>query len=105
MMNFLKNDSDSKSDDERPPTPREEDCCGQGCTPCIFDIHKKLLEEWENKKSNKKPITASDNYLSQLKYKRFFVKGIAEASEDSLYVEVRTEGIHLGFSVQTIYFF
>ena len=34
-----------------PPEPEEplpEDCCGTGCTPCVFDIYAKELALWED---------------------------------------------------------
>lgn len=41
------------NENSRPITPSEEDCCHSACDPCIFDVHKKLLEEYERKKKTK----------------------------------------------------
>jgi hypothetical protein len=45
------------SDDPRPQAPREpalEACCGNGCTPCVFDryadalaLYEAALKDWE----------------------------------------------------------
>lgn len=30
-----------------PPVPPElEDCCGNGCDPCIFDLHDLAMDEY-----------------------------------------------------------
>ncbi|XP_049840073.1 NADH-cytochrome b5 reductase-like [Schistocerca gregaria] len=31
----------------KPEEPRAEDCCGQGCQPCIFDIYQQQMRAWE----------------------------------------------------------
>jgi hypothetical protein len=38
------------SDDPRPQPPREpalEACCGNGCTPCVFDRYANALAQYE----------------------------------------------------------
>lgn len=35
-----------------PPPPREpdtEECCGNGCDPCIFDLYEQRLERWRQR--------------------------------------------------------
>ncbi len=35
-----------------PPPPREPDldeCCGSGCTPCVFDLYEERLERWKRR--------------------------------------------------------
>lgn len=39
-----------------PPQPELEDCCGNGCDPCIFDLHamqmdsyRKALRDWRSR--------------------------------------------------------
>lgn len=27
--------------------PELEDCCGRGCTPCVFDVYEAALERYE----------------------------------------------------------
>lgn len=31
----------------KPEEPLDSDCCGTGCTPCVFDIFKKNLKRWD----------------------------------------------------------
>jgi len=35
-----------------PPPPREPDldeCCGNGCDPCVFCLYEQRLERWEKR--------------------------------------------------------
>lgn len=32
-----------------PQLPDPNECCGGGCSPCIFDYYFMLLEEWEER--------------------------------------------------------
>lgn len=81
----LDNCNDYDSDDNRPKTPLEEDCCSSGCTPCIFDVHKTLLREWENRKTQTK-VKKADNLLSLLSYKAFVITNISDISKDYILV-------------------
>lgn len=29
-----------------PPTPDINDCCGNGCEPCIFDLHDQAMDQY-----------------------------------------------------------
>ena len=31
----------------KPEEPLQSDCCGTGCTPCVFDIYDQELRLWE----------------------------------------------------------
>ncbi len=31
---------------EPPEKPKDSDCCGTGCTPCVFDIYEDELKLW-----------------------------------------------------------
>ena len=35
-----------------PMEPAQEDCCGSGCTPCVFDSYYDKLEDFECKKQD-----------------------------------------------------
>ena len=96
MNSLIKNSNNFDSNDNgRPMSPKQEDCCGQGCSPCIFDIYQKLLQEWQDKKFNQKQIDVfSKNYLSPIKYNKFIVNSIENASEDSIFIEVKTLGLY-----------
>ncbi|XP_012063642.1 PREDICTED: NADH-cytochrome b5 reductase-like [Atta cephalotes] len=77
-------DNSNDYEDHRPKTPLEEDCCSSGCTPCIFDVHKTLLKEWENKKTRE--VKTTDNLLSLLSYKTFVITDISDASKDYILI-------------------
>ena len=34
----------------QPEEPLPDDCCGSGCTPCVFDTYYDQLEKFEEKK-------------------------------------------------------
>lgn len=45
-----------------PPAPELEDCCGNGCDPCIFDLHslamddyRQALRAWRERNSGRPP--------------------------------------------------
>ncbi len=29
-----------------PPRPEDYECCGNGCEPCIFDLHAQAVDRW-----------------------------------------------------------
>lgn len=31
---------------EPPPTPDDDACCGNGCDPCIWDLHAAEVARW-----------------------------------------------------------
>ncbi|XP_011062577.1 PREDICTED: NADH-cytochrome b5 reductase-like isoform X1 [Acromyrmex echinatior] len=78
-------DKNNDYEDHRPKTPLEEDCCGSGCTPCIFDVHKTLLKEWENRKTRAE-VKTTDNLLSLLSYKTFVITDISDVSKDYILI-------------------
>ena len=86
--------------EDRPKTPSEEDCCGNSCNPCIFDVHKKLLDEWGKKKLNKLKVPPDKNFLSLLRYSKFIIIDISEASEDCIFIQ-----LECGSGVLNIYQF
>ncbi|CAG5103417.1 Similar to Cyb5rl: NADH-cytochrome b5 reductase-like (Mus musculus) [Cotesia congregata] len=69
----------------RPQSPKEEDCCGNSCNPCIFDVHKNLLKQWELKKLNSK----SNNLLEPLVYKLFKVYELKQLNNDYISLILR----------------
>ena len=32
---------------EKPEEPLQSDCCGTGCTPCVFDLYDQEVKQWE----------------------------------------------------------
>lgn len=61
----------------RPKSPELGDCCGSGCTPCVYDIYYKQLEEWENLRdsfiiANKKKNRGGNIYKRAQLYRRAY---------------------------------
>lgn len=85
-----KNEDDS---DERPETPPMDDCCGNGCNPCILDVHKKLLEQWKERKKNNTNEVPIKNLISQISFDAFIVSDTYQSSEDFIVIELEYKGI------------
>jgi hypothetical protein len=32
-----------------PEPPLPGDCCGNGCSPCVWDLHAEALDEWRRR--------------------------------------------------------
>lgn len=65
-----------------PTKPDDSDCCGSGCTPCIFDIYEEQLKKY---KSNKTEPETNDksNCLSLTSYTIFKIIKIEPESRDA----------------------
>ena len=51
LQSLIQNESKEKPRICLPPKPEEplpSDCCGSGCSPCVFDVYEKELQSWEN---------------------------------------------------------
>jgi len=79
----------------KPTEPLDSECCGTGCSPCVFDIYKKQLERWQkdcdelrlgrtvvNYKKNKDTDTI-DLLISPEEYKSFNLMKIEPESPTS----------------------
>ena len=58
----------------KPLPPSPEDCCGQGCTPCVNDIYDTELKMWENEviKNSKTASVKNDCDLNTLTKKHMW---------------------------------
>lgn len=36
---------------EKPDTPADDDCCGGGCCPCVWDIFFAKRQAWEDQQA------------------------------------------------------
>ncbi|KAG8224442.1 hypothetical protein J437_LFUL001395 [Ladona fulva] len=63
----------------KPKEPLPEDCCGSGCSYCVYDVYQIELKKWEFEckrlLSGGKP-SAEKQLLSQLDFKTFLLIGI-----------------------------
>ncbi|XP_076643463.1 NADH-cytochrome b5 reductase-like [Halictus rubicundus] len=85
----IDNISDNNNDNSRPATPSEEDCCHNGCNPCVFDIHAKLLEEYKKKKEGNVKVQISKNILCEFSYKNFVITDIKEAADSYVLLSLK----------------
>lgn len=56
---------------DEPEEPDVSDCCNSGCTPCVFDIYRKQLEDWKQSKCSKVSHNLRFDLLSQTRFKPF----------------------------------
>lgn len=43
-----------------PEKPSEYECCGRGCSPCVFDYYETALRKWQQQYSINDRDRASD---------------------------------------------
>ncbi len=66
-----------------PQKPSQSDCCGSGCSPCVFEVYDKLLETLGNKKTDvgQQSVTGDrHDLLSPLKYSPFVLLDIVKVN-------------------------
>ncbi|XP_076385854.1 NADH-cytochrome b5 reductase-like isoform X2 [Megachile rotundata] len=91
---------ESDSENSRPATPSEEDCCHNACDPCIFDIHKKLLEEYYRRKKQNVKIQNKENLLCPYLYKNFVVTNIKEISDGYILLFLKYQDDSIEFLIR-----
>ncbi|XP_031555005.1 NADH-cytochrome b5 reductase-like [Actinia tenebrosa] len=70
----------------KPEEPLPSDCCGSGCTPCVFDIYEEDVRKWERKC---KEITSgaasyssdSCEIISRSEFKEFELESMKKVAE------------------------
>lgn len=77
---------------EPPEKPLDSDCCGTGCTPCVFDIYEEEMLKWRmecdrirNGNNVDKDIQAGDcgSVLSTSEFRSFALDSISRLTKDS----------------------
>lgn len=78
--------------DELPPKPEEplsSDCCGSGCTPCVFDIYEEDVKRWEQqcravteRKVKKPPESEASGSLSRSVFREFRIKSMQKVTSN-----------------------
>ena len=61
-------DTEPQKSDTLPPKPEEplpSDCCGSGCSPCVFEIYERDLKDWQKKCTELKNGDNTSNYIDQ----------------------------------------
>lgn len=75
-----------------PEEPLSSDCCGSGCSPCVFDIYERDLEIWRNecknlvvvKESNVLCKETNGPSLSCTEYTLFELLSITKINDDAM---------------------
>ncbi len=44
---------------KKPERPEDDDCCGGGCSPCVWDTYNRLLSDWLEQQG-KNPLQSPD---------------------------------------------
>ena len=95
FKNESKKSSEIAISNEMPPEPEEplpSDCCGSGCSPCVFDIYERDLEIWRNECRNLVDVKESKVFhketdvtpLSCTEYRLFEVLSITKINDDTM---------------------
>ncbi|VDP11847.1 unnamed protein product [Heligmosomoides polygyrus] len=88
--------------DDEPPEPLPQDCCGQSCRPCVFDIHREDVVRWAKDCAKRIPFEggvslythlyqdeisedrqSEDNAFSKEEYRKFLLTDITSLSPDT----------------------
>jgi hypothetical protein len=43
---------------DKPIPPDSNDCCGNGCSPCVWDLYYEELERWRQQEEQRQQQTA-----------------------------------------------
>lgn len=95
---------------EPPEKPKDRDCCGNGCTPCVFDIYEEEVCKWrkecERIKSGETLVDSlqsadDDEILSTSEFHSFILESVTRLTTDSCVYRFRvpkhkTLGLHIG---------
>ena len=91
-MNIMEQDLDGLP--EPPTKPLDSECCGNGCSPCVFDIYDEEMEQWQKLctmsreertaalKKEKQHLVVTDG-LSQSHYTSLTITDIKRVTDDT----------------------
>ncbi|XP_014259778.1 NADH-cytochrome b5 reductase-like [Cimex lectularius] len=65
----------------RPEEPTEDDCCHNGCNPCVFDIYECQLERWRKDGLGKN--SPRFDLLSETHFKTFVLSKVRRLTADT----------------------
>ena len=95
---------------EPPEKPEDRDCCGNGCTPCVFDIYEEEVCKWRKECERIKSgetlgdslqSADGDEILSTSEFHSFILESVTKLTTDSCMYRFRvpkhkTLGLHIG---------
>jgi len=73
----------------RPRTPSPSACCGNGCNPCVMDLHQQEVEMWVRESEGGEEKFTNVAKLQPLNYTEFEVVEMEKASESSRIFKMR----------------
>lgn len=78
---------------EPPVYPDKSDCCGSGCSPCIYDIYEKQLEKYNRflKDGSQEQKATTKNCLNETKYSSFLLISVKKLTKDTNLYKFRHE--------------
>lgn len=80
----------SADEDTEPLEPNAEDCCGQGCTSCVWDTYRDKLKKYYAKQEDQLPN--SEFGLSKLEFRPCILVAIKVLADDTaVYRSTSTE--------------
>ncbi|XP_037355965.1 NADH-cytochrome b5 reductase-like isoform X2 [Talpa occidentalis] len=98
-------DQQEEDDDEdmwlqlRPVEPLPSQCCGSGCSPCVFDLYHRDLARWETARACKdrnlltgKEPQSSPSKLSPETFLAFRISAISKLTKDTYQVRFALPG-------------
>ena len=75
---------------EPPEKPLDNDCCGTGCIPCVFDIYEEEVKKWKVEcykiktgKNSDVQLGDCDEALSTSEFRSFVLESITKLTGDS----------------------
>lgn len=75
-----------------PIEPNKEDCCNNGCNPCIFDVYEKQLKLYEKYKNSLDfLINTKVNGILQSKYTSFMVTEVKDLCHSHKLIKFKRE--------------
>ncbi|MGI9273584.1 MAG: oxidoreductase-like domain-containing protein [Endozoicomonas sp.] len=65
MKNTGTGDLDDRKPIEKPERPADDECCGGGCSPCVWDRYNDQLSRWLEQQGRPplKPFSEEDDSL------------------------------------------
>ena len=75
---------------EPPQEPLPSDCCGSGCTPCVFDIYEEELCNWKTQcqklldgENNIEDQRDIESAMSMSEYRKFVLQTVTLVTKDT----------------------
>ncbi|KAF3819806.1 hypothetical protein GH733_015315, partial [Mirounga leonina] len=103
MMDEREEDADEEAWLQlRPVEPLPSQCCGSGCSPCVFDLYHRELARWEAARASKDRSLLSGeesqscpSKLSPETFLAFCISAVDRLTEDTYHVRGKVDGLEI----------